>query len=175
MSKSQISNTISQNLQHEGGKNVQIVRSQNVLTTNLTKGVNNIHHTLDEFKHGFPSQGLSTVSYKWWGGTSFPDGHEAISNSKDGAGSQELAKVQSTGAVSTREEKGGNEEEKDNGCEGTGLLMDVRKKVVEEGREALKLGVIRRYGAHKLGKKEKALLLRIFKSSTLQELMNGTS
>lgn len=180
MSKSQSLNTLSHSLQQEGGKNVQTGRSQTMLSTStstsLAKGVT----PSDEFKHGFPSEGLSTVSYKWWG-TSFPDGYEGVS--KYGARSNEVAKrgqsVESkddgSGPVTMDEEKGGNAEEKSIGPQGTGLLMDVRKRVVEEGREALKLGVIRRYGANKLGKREKTLLLRIFKSSSLQERMNGAS
>ncbi|PON73083.1 hypothetical protein TorRG33x02_250590 [Trema orientale] len=174
MSKSQNTNTVSHSLQQEGGKYVQIGRPQTVLSTSLTKGVT----TLDEFKHGFPSEGLSTVSYKWWGSNS-PDGYESIS--KDVMQSGDVSKQRqpvddAAGSVTMDEEKSGNAEERKRiGPQGTGLLTAVRKKIAEEGREALKLGVTKRYGANKLGKREKALLLRIFKSSTMQEWMNGTS
>ena len=160
----------------EGGKNAQSGRSQTVLNTSLTKGVT----TLDEFKHGFPYEELSTVSYKWWG-SSCPDGYESIS--RDGAKHREMARqrlsVESAddgaSSVTVDKEKDENAQGKRIGPQGTGLLADVRKKAVEEGREALKLGVIRRYGANKLGKREKTLLLRIFKSSISREWMNGTS
>ncbi|KAL3739546.1 hypothetical protein ACJRO7_020888 [Eucalyptus globulus] len=42
---------------------------------------------------------------------------------------------------------------------GTGLLTAVRKKALEQGREALKLGVFRSHHAGKIGKKEKSLML----------------
>ncbi|CAL9019465.1 unnamed protein product [Prunus brigantina] len=55
--------TVSPPAQQQGSKNVQTGRPQNILTLSLTKG----NTTYDEFKHGFPSDGLSTASNKWWG------------------------------------------------------------------------------------------------------------
>ncbi|XP_057433217.1 uncharacterized protein LOC130726027 [Lotus japonicus] len=49
--------------------------------------------------------------------------------------------------------------------QGSSLLTAVRKRAVEEGREAFKLGVFRGYGVNKLRKREKILLHQIFKSS----------
>ncbi|KAG6783969.1 hypothetical protein POTOM_009651 [Populus tomentosa] len=65
------------------------------------------------------------------------------------------------------EEKGENGKMESNEIDpqGTGLLTSVRKRAVEEGREARKLGVYRTYGVNKLGRKQRALLLRIFGSS----------
>lgn len=163
---------LSHNLQQQGGKNVQIGRSQTMLSTSLAKAA----MPFDEFKYGFPSNGLSTVSNKWWG-SSCPEGYEDIC--KDGAKSDEVAKQQSDvvaddGSSSAAAEK--EQRESDEGrSQGTGLLMAVRKKAAEEGREALKLGVIRGYGANKLGKRQKTLLLRIFKSSVSKQWINESS
>lgn len=121
-------------------------RPQTVTNATLAKAIT----TSDEFKNGFPSEGLSTVSNKWWGSGS-PDGY-------DGASA----------------EKGGGEiyEEKNVGPkpqpQGTDLLTDVRKRAGEEGRERLKLGVVKGFRGKKLGNRDKALLLRIFKSSLRQ-------
>ncbi|KAF3444991.1 hypothetical protein FNV43_RR14684 [Rhamnella rubrinervis] len=146
-----------------------------MLSTSLAKPVT----SLDEFKYGFPTNGLSTVSNKWWG-SSCPEGYEDIC--KDGAVSVEVAKQQSDvvaddggSSVTVGKEQCESEEGTNIGPQGTGLLMAVRKRAVEEGRESLKLGVIRGYGANKLGRREKTLLVRIFKSSMSRQWINGSS
>ncbi|CAB4267506.1 unnamed protein product [Prunus armeniaca] len=80
--------TVSPPAQQQGSKNVQTGRPQNILTLSLTKG----NTTYDEFKHGFPSDGLSTASNKWWGSNS-PDGYESIHG--EGAETDEDKKHQS--------------------------------------------------------------------------------
>lgn len=172
MSKSQ-SVTLSHNLLQQGGKNVHIGRPQTMLSTSLAKAVT----SLDEFKYGFPTNGLSTVSNKWWG-SSCPEGYEDIC--KDGAVPVEVVKQQSDvvaddggNSATVGKEQCESEEGKNVGPQGTGLLMAVRKRAAEEGRETL--GVIRGYGADKLGRREKTLLLRIFKSSIPKQWINGSS
>lgn len=119
---------------------------------------------LDEFKYGFPSHGLSTTSNKWWG-SSTPD--DSASKNQDGAKVSEPSKVQ----LEERAKEGDTEtcesgkDETSKTIQGAALLTDIRKKATEEGREALKLRVFRGYGVKKLGKREKALLLQIFRSS----------
>ncbi|CAB4268786.1 unnamed protein product [Prunus armeniaca] len=154
--------TVSPPAQQQGSKNVQTGRPQNILTLSLTKG----NTTYNEFKHGFPSDGLSTASNKWWGSNS-PDGYESIHG--EGAETDEEKKHQSEklagdGASSTvvDKEKCESGKEENISSQGTDLLMAVRKKSMEEGQKALKLGVFRGYGAKKLGRRERALLLRIF-------------
>lgn len=66
-------------------------------------------------------------------------------------------------------------EESNVGPQGTGLLTTVKKRTVEEGRKALKLSVFRGYGINKIGKRERALLLRIFKSSLPKQWIIGSS
>lgn len=156
MSKSQ-SPTFTPNSQQQGGKNVQIGRPHSMPSTSLSKGVT----TSDEFKYGFPSDGLSTVSNKWWGSSR----SEGVEKNQYDGGTDEASNEDGSSRIE-HQAKHENEVEKNIGTEGTGLLMAVRKRIVEEGRESLKLGVMRNYGANKLGKREKRLLLRIFKSST---------
>lgn len=121
--------------------------------------------TVDEFKYGFPSDGLSTTSSKWWGRSGpndsagkHPDGAEASDHGK-GRPEERAEEEADTETCET------GEDETMKTPEGTALLTDVRKRAVEEGREALKLGVFRGYGVKKLGKREKMLLLQIFRSS----------
>ncbi|KAH0987002.1 hypothetical protein GBA52_014179 [Prunus armeniaca] len=60
MAKSQgitVSPPVSKKKQNVGDR-----RPQNILTLSLTKG----NTTYDEFKHGFPYDGLSFASNKWW-------------------------------------------------------------------------------------------------------------
>ncbi|XP_021811682.1 uncharacterized protein LOC110754869 [Prunus avium] len=161
--------------QQQGSKNVQTGRPQNILTLSLTKG----NTTYDEFKHGFPSDGLSTASNKWWGSNS-PDGYESVRG--EGAETDEDKKHQSEkladdGASSTvvDKEKCESGKEENFSSQGTDLLMAVRKRSLEEGQKALKLGVFRGYGAKKLGRRERALLLRIFKSSTPKQWIHEFS
>ncbi|KAI4308101.1 hypothetical protein L6164_031208 [Bauhinia variegata] len=119
--------------------------------------------TLDEYKHGFPSQGLATISNKWWGD----------SESDDGSGiNRDKAEVSKHGddqleGKATEVDKEASETETgkdDSNVEGAAVLTAVRKRAAEEGR-ALKLGVFRGCGAKKLGKRERMLLLNIFQSS----------
>ncbi|EXB92391.1 hypothetical protein L484_021375 [Morus notabilis] len=143
--------------QESGGKTSHSGRPQTVTNATLAKSIT----TLDEFKSGFPSEGLSTVSNKWWG-SGFPDGYDG-----DGA-------IHAAESADKEKERSENKE-KNAGptTQGTGLLMDVRKRAVEEGRESLKLGVVRGFSAKKLGKREKALLLRMFKSSAPQDWISS--
>ncbi|KAI4306005.1 hypothetical protein L6164_029324 [Bauhinia variegata] len=151
--------TAHHNPNQQGIKNFDSARSQNLHGTGLAKGM----AALDEFKYGFPSQGLATISNKWWG-----------NSDTDGAGvNRDKAKVSEHGEDELKEKSSevdneARETRKDDNnvtLEGTALLTAVRKRAVEEGREALKLGVFRGYGAKKLGKREKMLLLQIFRSS----------
>lgn len=164
------------NLQQQGSKTVQTGRPQNLFSMSLTKGIT----TLDEFKYGFPLDGLSTASNKWWGSSS-PDGYEgiqgdgAVTNEDDKHQCEEVAGDGSSIVIVDKEKCEGGKEGSNIGPQGTGLLTTVRKRTVEEGREALKLGVFRGYGVNKLGRRERTLLLRIFRSSLPKQWIYGSS
>ncbi|KAF7815715.1 uncharacterized protein G2W53_029684 [Senna tora] len=151
------------NPHHQGNKNIESARLQNALNTNLTKGMTT---TLEEFKFGFPSNGLSTTSNKWWG-SSGPD--DSASKKPDCAGASKHNKGQveerAKENAGTETCETGKDEETSKTLQGTALLKSIRKRAAEEGREALKLGVSRGYGGKKIGKREKILLLQIFRSS----------
>lgn len=174
MSKPQVV-MASHNLQQQGIKNVQSGRPQNCITLSLTKGT-----TLEEFKYGFPSEGLSTTSNRWWASNS-PDRDEGVRG--DAAKTDEDNKLQSdkladdsASSITVNEEKCESGKEENNiDPQGTDLLVAVRKRAVEEGKKALKLGVFRGYGAKKLGKRERTLLLRIFKSSMPKDWIPDSS
>ncbi|AEE27994.1 hypothetical protein AT1G06500 [Arabidopsis thaliana] len=120
-------------VQHGGNKSG---KSNVWANTNLAKTV----AAVDEFKFGFPSGGLTTVSNKWWG----------------------------------RAEKGGREdgggENTENGhvaaCDETqNSLVAIRKRIAEEGREAVELGLHQGFGSKRPGKRDQALLFQIFNSA----------
>ncbi|KAK9285063.1 hypothetical protein L1049_024248 [Liquidambar formosana] len=157
-------------LQQQGNKNSQSGRPQNLPNTSLTKGITT---SSDEFKYGFPSDGLSAVSYNWWGSGS-PDGNGGFFFG-DGAEVNEDDKHQSEELADEGAKPETGKGESNIGPQGTGLLMTVRKRAVEEGREALKIGVVRGYGINKRGMRERTLLLRIFKSSLPSQWLYGSS
>lgn len=144
------------------------MQPQGINIGSSTKGLT----VLDEFMYGFPSEGLSVVSYKWW----VSDNPEA-SNLSDkveidvggGCGGKSDITVvdedSSSGEAATRSS---SHEDKTNVIprpRGSQLLKSTRKRAVEEGREAHKLGVFRGRRGREIGEKEKALLLGIFRSS----------
>ncbi|KAK7387025.1 hypothetical protein VNO78_27484 [Psophocarpus tetragonolobus] len=153
--------TVLQNSHQQGNKNIESGRTQNAVNTGLTKAMT----TMDEFKCGFPSEGLSTTSNKWWGNSDRDD----------------CAGAKAKGAKSQPEEKTGEADKMTHGMgkaenseppHGSSLLKAVRKSAVEEGRETLKLGVFRGYGVNKLSKSEKILLHQIFGSSLPRSWMD---
>ncbi|KAH9325671.1 hypothetical protein KI387_005849, partial [Taxus chinensis] len=146
---------------------------------------------LDEFKHGFPKNGLSSFSNRWWGSNGSLSSQNA---SKDSQRSEAM----SAGRTSQKSE--GNEvgntiqqnkefisesdavlKEKNVSLNNEGIsnlpgqmkshdedlmhatiLSRTRKKNAENGRKALKLAVTNGYGAHKLEEKDKVLLKQVF-------------
>ncbi|KAF8413595.1 hypothetical protein HHK36_001587 [Tetracentron sinense] len=163
-------------LQQQGNRVFQNGRPQHMLNSSLTKGIPNC---LDEFKHGFPTNGLSTDSIRWWGSSS-PDGSEEIfedeaeTDHEDKQQSQELADDEANSLI-VEDKKPERGNESDIGPQGTGLLSAVRKRAAEDGQEALKLGVCSSYREYKLGRKERVLLHRLFNSSLPSEWSCGSS
>lgn len=154
-------------LQQQGTKDVPVGRQHITLTPGLAKGLMG----LDEFKYGFPSDGLSTATNKWWdsslSGTQRATDRVGIETDEDDSHQSDEKTDAGTSVmiVDNENAENGKMESNEIDPQGTGLLTSVRKRAVEEGREALKLGVHRTYGANKLGRKQRALLLRIFGSS----------
>lgn len=118
----------------------------------------NIPNYLDEFKHGFPTNGLSSISNIWWGTSS--------SDSTEGPTVEEAEKHKPGEAwkdVVMTEDKPERETEK--GYTGVASLLSLRKRSAEEGRTAVKLGVTRGYGPYKLNTKGRLMLIQVFRSS----------
>ncbi|CAA7026419.1 unnamed protein product [Microthlaspi erraticum] len=121
-------------VQHGGNKSG---KSNVWANNNLAKTV----AALDEFKYGFPSNGLTTVSNKWWGRPG-KGGHD------DGGGE-------------TTEDGDAKDEaapEKQNS------LVAIRKRIAEEGRAAVELGLRQGFGSKRPDKRDQDLLSQIFKS-----------
>lgn len=103
---------------------------------------------LDEFKSGFPSKGLATVSNKWWG---------------TGGQRQDVT------------EDGGDVKDEEAASEKQSSLLGIRKRIAEEGREALELGVSQGFGSKRPDKRDQHLLSQIFGSSLPKEWVNDSS
>uniref|UniRef100_A0A0D6QR16 RWP-RK domain-containing protein n=1 Tax=Araucaria cunninghamii TaxID=56994 RepID=A0A0D6QR16_ARACU len=139
---------------------------------------------LDEFKQGFPKNGLSSISNRWWGsGGSLSDKNLPEDLQRDETLAVVTASDRSQGGeVGTLAEENSNLnlerdgplEEKcksfsnegmnshDEGLMHATILSRTRKKNAENGRKALKLAVTHGYGPHKIEEKGKLLLTQIF-------------
>uniref|UniRef100_A0A7C9ABT2 RWP-RK domain-containing protein n=2 Tax=Opuntia streptacantha TaxID=393608 RepID=A0A7C9ABT2_OPUST len=158
MSKSQ------SNAQQPGSKNIYALRPPHVLASGLAIETSTC---LDEFKFGFPSNGLSRSTCKWWGNASSDQDKvpkDDLKPSPEGKPDSEAQAVDA--AVTVCAEKGDSLM----GHSGSDVqdkfsLSRIRKRAVDEGRKALKLGVLKRYRADKLGEEEKILFRRLFQTS----------
>ena len=160
-------------LHQQGNKDAQASRPQTVLTSGLIKGM----LALDEFRHGFPSDGLSVSANRWWDSSSFK-GYKDMD--KDEVDADEDGKHDSGDRVN---DNGGdsmivdqNKPTKgkiESSSEDIGLLTSVRKRAAEEGIEALRLCTSRSHGINKISKKEGALLVRLFGPSLPKQVVEG--
>ncbi|KAL0362533.1 UNVERIFIED_CONTAM: hypothetical protein Scaly_1208500 [Sesamum calycinum] len=190
--------------------------------------------TFDEFKYGFPSHGLSSVSYRWWGSrtdndsngdsqrtssvdakerkqqgkvsvdaaadlssadgkqqgkdsvdtaadVSSADGEQQADGQQQGKDSVDPApdvssadgEQQGKDSVDTaadlssadEEETEAKKNETNSDVQWMGLLSALRKRAAKEGKQALKLGVYKKYNMTTLDRNKKMVLLQIFKSS----------
>lgn len=140
--------------QQQGTKTAHTLSSQHLLSSNLPKGTT---VGSDEFKYGFPSDGLSAISYKWWGSRS-TDGNEDTKKE----GNAEESKQQSAEPV---EESAVKTDKSNVDSFRADSLSDLREQVAKEGKEALKLGVYREHSLFKLDLTKRKVLLQVFKSS----------
>lgn len=149
----------------------QVTSAHNTLSSTMNRGTS---ATFDEFKYGFPSAGLSSVSFRWWGNKG--DGSNGTWQSADEEAKE--MKQQVKGSADARaddpssadvEATGGKEDEIQADTQSTGLLTSLTKKSAQEGRQALKLGVYRGLDGKALNRAKKMVLLQIFKSTLPEE------
>ncbi|KAK4846187.1 hypothetical protein QYF36_014146 [Acer negundo] len=167
---SKLHGVASPNLQQQGSKNAPVTHPHILLNASSIKGL----MAQDEFKYGFPSGGLSAITNKWWGSSTSDDyertrGGEAETDEEDKHQPEEKADDSVTSTTMDEKESENGKIDSNINPEGSGLLATIRKRNVDEGREALKLGVYKSNGVKKLGRKEKVLLLRIFRSTLPKE------
>lgn len=148
------------NLQQLESKQGQSGQIQSAISGSLIKSLT----VLDEFKHGFPSNGLSVASNKWWGSGS-PGDFEYINATETGRECRPKCEDVADDDSNAKKKAEGEQENSNSTLQGASLLTAMRKRALEEGREALKLGVFMSHRAHKIGKKEKSLMRNIFQSS----------
>ncbi|PIA30107.1 hypothetical protein AQUCO_05700077v1 [Aquilegia coerulea] len=154
------------NPSRDGGKQGSNPSQEGLSNDMLYSGsARNLLAHLDEFKEGFPSNGLSTVTMRWWGDhTSDANDDEMLGEESaiDGTNKQQSHNA----ANKCMEGKSDTTSEKSNIVpQGTALLLSVRESAAAEGREALKLGVHGGYRSFKLNRREKMLLHKVFDSS----------
>ncbi|KAL9660783.1 hypothetical protein QQ045_025601 [Rhodiola kirilowii] len=143
-------------MQQQTHKNFQSVRSHSPASAILAKGV----LTSDEFKFGFPSAGLSAVSYKWWESSSLSNKESSVIVNVE-AKELECESKESEKEVTPP----ANIKEANSNSPDPDSLTAIRKRAVEEGRETIKLGVCKRNAIQKPSSKQKKLLLKIFGAS----------
>lgn len=134
---------------------------------------------MDEFKYGFPANGLSSVSVKWWGSSSkentvgtLPEESRAIKG--ENQESHELSNENSRHMVKADLVDHGTEDTSTI-TEPSASLCSLRRKAVECGYDALKGGVSKGYTSYKLGKRQRLALLQVFKSSLPDKWMDAFS
>ncbi|XP_016471594.1 uncharacterized protein LOC107793702 [Nicotiana tabacum] len=137
--------------QQQGTRNAQSGSLPHFRISNLTKATS---VSYDEFKYGFPSDGLSTVTYRWWGNKS-PDNNEDSQPNNDNAKNN---KEQAENVAEKSECKTSVDSME------VSSLTDVRKRAVKEGKEMLRLGVYRGHRANMLDSTKRKILRQVFKS-----------
>ncbi|XP_021772035.1 protein NLP1 [Chenopodium quinoa] len=160
-----ISKSLGNNAQQkQGSKTVATWQSQHMFASGLAIETS---ASLDEFKYGFPSAGLSECSNRWWG--SSIDSNDGVSKDEDTKTSSEVkdaSKVQVDDSASMCEERTDSmEEDSKSDKQNEILLSATRKRALEEGKKALNFSVLKKYGADKLRNEEKILLRRLYQTS----------
>ncbi|XP_010522076.1 PREDICTED: uncharacterized protein LOC104800828 [Tarenaya hassleriana] len=157
-------------MQQDRNKSHGLGKSNTWVNSNLAKTM----AALDEFKCGFPSDGLSTVTNKWWGSST--TGKDASKDQVEASeGTHQLDTNEDAKIVDNdmKQEDGNVNEE--GASERPEPLVAVRKRIAEEGREAVKLGLHRGFGSKKLKRRDQALLSQIFSSSLPKDQGTGSS
>ncbi|KAM0944386.1 putative transcription factor Nin-like family [Dioscorea sansibarensis] len=126
---------------------------------------------MDEFKFGFPVHGLSSVTVKWWGSGN-KESSEKSSKGEPMGENEEKHEACDTSNETSSLAKIDDKEDNNVECaeiktepKPSALLCSTRKNAVEYGRKTLKLGISKGYEMYKLSKKQKSVLLLVFKTS----------
>ncbi|XP_017244766.1 uncharacterized protein LOC108216504 [Daucus carota subsp. sativus] len=133
---------------------------------------------VDEFRYGFPSKGLLRTSNKWWGSSTTNNKDTRVKEDRNIEQTEQKSEKLLKSSPSKGEVGGQSETNETNTSaqfSGTGLLSAVRKRALEEGQEALKLGFHYCSGINKPRKREKLLLRGIFGSSLPKEWTDVSS
>ncbi|KAK1404833.1 hypothetical protein POM88_004438 [Heracleum sosnowskyi] len=134
---------------------------------------------VDEFRYGFPSNGLLRTSNKWWGNSTATSNKDTQVKADRNIEQTEQQSEKMLKSSPCKDEVGGqgktDETSTSPQLSGTGLLSAVRKRALEEGQEALKLGFHQCSGINKLAKREKLLLQGILGTSLPKEWTDVSS
>ena len=160
-------------LQPQGNKSFQHGWSSTV--QNQTK---HIPTYLDDFKHGFPSNGLASASTKWWG-TSSIESYEEIDSAKSVTNKeekQEYCKLanEPSSCMMIDEQTDSNGKDGAITTDPSAFLVSLRKRAVDCGRESIQVG-LSNCESDKLGKRKRLLLVQIFGSSLPDQWKNINS
>lgn len=117
----------------------------------------------DEFKYGFPLNGLSSISYRWWGNKGDIENGSCVGDAE--RKQQPKDSVDSGANLSSTKTTEGKKNETDADSQWESSLSALRKRVAKEGQRTVKLGVYRDYNVKTLDRGQKMMLLQIFKSS----------
>lgn len=130
--------------------------------------IRNIPTFMDEFKYGFPTNGLSSLSNKWWGSGN----SNSNSNSSPLESSAVKDESQESCELSNETSKCTMDDMADSGTEDSAatsvpsaVLCSLRRKALEDGRGLLKDGACNGCELHKLNKRQRLVLAQVFRSS----------
>ncbi|GAB2276989.1 hypothetical protein Dimus_011697 [Dionaea muscipula] len=150
--------------QQSVSRNVYTWRSQSLLNSGF---IIETSTGFDEFKYGFPSNGLSTHTNKWWGSGSPDDAFEDNPGDESETGQEEKHKSpEHVDNVNECKEKADGEGNCAVVVEPHKVTLSaLRKQAAEEARKAVKLGIWKECGVDDLGKNPSVLLSQLFKNS----------
>lgn len=128
----------------------------------------NISTYMDEFGFGFPSNGLSSVSVKWWIDSGSVDSRMLQGQSMD----TELDKQETCVAANETNSSYMMDEESDSNLEDSAILNEpsallffLRKRSAEYGQEALEDRISKDWDSSRLTKRHRLLLSQVFSAS----------
>ncbi|XP_008784393.2 uncharacterized protein LOC103703346 [Phoenix dactylifera] len=124
---------------------------------------------MDEFKYGFPANGLSSVCVRWWGSGSKEDTERTLPE-ESGTIEEENKEphglsIETSRQILKDDHPDHSTEDIAAITEASASLCSLRRKAVECGCETLKGGISKGYTSCKLGKRQRLALLQVFKSS----------
>ncbi|KAJ6853653.1 uncharacterized protein M6B38_113515 [Iris pallida] len=136
-------------------------------TTTPSHQLRNIHTYMDEFKYGFPANGLSSASVKWWGTSNESANRNPTKKSAtEQEEEQECCEYanETSGSMEIDDQTDHNTNESVTRAEPSTSLLSLRKRALEYTRESLQVGISDCMG-YKLGKRQRLVLVQVFRSS----------